>query len=249
MKRWLLIQTLAIKLAALWLIFGLKHPIWGTVLFFAAGGIVVVHLFQPRWQGLFDIVSQIKSRGKVVCLTIDDGPCPEDTPRILDLLDRYEAKAVFFMIGQRAEAYPDLVRQVVARGHELGTHTYTHPLADFWCAGYRRTRDEVESGLKVLEAAGAKVRWYRSPAGIKNFWLRRVLTQFNLRGMAWSIRSGDALGRCTDSVVERVFKELKPGAIILMHEGPTVSPQVRVHAIERVLRGLRERGYRCVLPD
>ena len=78
---------------------------------------------------------------------------------------------------------------------------------------------------------------------------RRVLIENGLRCVAWSIRSGDALGKSTVTMVDHIFRELRPGSIILMHEGPLVAKSVRVHAIEQVLDGLKERGYRCVLPD
>lgn len=248
MKPWLLLQTALIKLVALWLVFGQGIVLWGWCLFFSAGCIVVVHLFQPRWQGLINVRSQLDTSSKEVWLTIDDGPCPEDTPRILDLLDTHQAKATFFMIGSRAAAYPECVAAVLARGHEVANHTMTHPLAMFWAAGLKQTREEVGGGLETLEGLGGAVRWYRSPAGIKNFWLRRVLRESRLECVAWSIRSGDALSHSPEKVVGRVLSQLRPGAIILMHEGPKLDSAVRVDAIAGVLDGLSQRGYRCVLP-
>lgn len=249
MKPWLLWQAVLLKALALWMIFGTDYIFLGCLMFFAGGGIVVALFFQPRWSGLCEVYSRMETREKVVWLTIDDGPCPEDTPRILDLLDRYGAKATFFMIGQRAAAHSELVRAVVARGHGVGNHTLTHPKADFWLAGLARTRMEVAGCSQVLRDAGASVEWYRSPVGIRNVWLRRVLQESDLRCVAWTIRSGDALGKSSDAVVARVLRELQPGSIILMHEGPDVAKSVRLRAIEQVLAGLQERGYRCVLPD
>lgn len=249
MKPWLLWQTLLTKSLALWMIFGTVYSFWGWLLFFAGGSIVVLHLLHPRLLGFCEVLSRMDTREKIVWLTIDDGPCAEDTPQILNLLDQYGAKATFFMIGQRAAAHPETVREVLARGHSVGNHTLTHPKADFWIASLARTRVEVDGCSQILRDAGAKVEWYRSPVGIKNIWLRRVLRENDLRCVAWSIRSGDALGKSADTLVARVLCELRPGSIILMHEGPLVSKFVHLCAIEQVLAGLKERGYRCVLPD
>ena len=247
-KPWLLIQTLAIKIFAICLILEGTFTITGWLLFFGAGGFVVLHLLHPRLQGLCDVTSRFITDAPEVWLTIDDGPSPEDTPQILDLLDEYNAKATFFVIGERAESHPELIRQVLARGHEIGAHTYTHPVASFWFAGASRTQSEVEKCHKLLQGLGANLRWFRAPVGIKNFWLRRTLREHGLHCVSWSIRSGDSFSRSPESVTSRILSKLRPGAILLLHEGSSLTESIRVHAIAQVLQALQERGYRCVLP-
>lgn len=249
MKWWLILQGGSLKLLGLFLLLGSDLTVLGWMLFFGGGAVVLAHIFLPRAQGLCDVVTAFRSEGKEVWLTIDDGPDPEDTPAILEALKSHGAKATFFMIGARAAAHPDLVDRVLAAGHSIGTHTQTHPLASYWAAGRGRVCRELDASLAVLQRGCAEVLLYRSPVGIKNFFLRRALAERGLDCVAWTIRSGDALGRSVDRVVGRVERELRPGAILLMHEGERMDPGVRVAAIRRVLEMLDRRGYQCVLPE
>lgn len=248
MKWWLITQCAVLKLLGLGLVFATSWDLLGWGIFFLGGGCVVAHHFLPRSQGLCDVVTGFIPEGQQVWLTIDDGPHPEDTPRILDLLDQWGAKATFFMIGERAALYPELVKAVLARGHSVGTHTQTHPLKDFWCAGRARVERELDDSLQVLQAAGGEVRLYRSPVGIKNIFLRRSLQQKGLRCIAWTVRSGDGTGHSLETIVDRVSAQAQAGSIVLMHEGERVATAVRVLAIEAVLRKLYESGFQCVLP-
>ncbi len=249
MKWWLALQLVLLKLIGLGLVLLSTWDVLGWCVFFAGGFSVVAHMLLPRAQGLCDVVSGFEPKGNEIWLTIDDGPDPEDTPRILDLLDAAGAKATFFVIGERAERYPELIRMVLARGHTVGSHTYSHPTRDFWCAGRSRVVRELDRSLGQLQCAEANVRFFRAPVGIKNLFLNRALAERDLRCVAWSIRSGDGVGRSADKIVRRVTRELRPGAIVLLHEGPGLVPELRVTVIERVLAMLAERGYRCVLPE
>jgi len=249
MKWWLLLMCISLKALGMGLLWMTDWSVlgWGH---FAAGSLVVLwHHLVPRSQGLCDVVHEFATETRQVWLTIDDGPDREDTPKILNLLDQYKAKATFFMIGEKAAACPDLVREVVARGHGVGCHTYNHPLRDFWCAGRSRVRHEVDDALGVLRGAGAPVWLFRSPAGIKNVFLRRCLKERKLSCVAWSIRSGDGVGTCVETIVRRVLREVRPGSIILMHEGVAVAAEVRVEGVRGVLSGLSARGFTCVLPE
>lgn len=248
MKWWLIIQCVVLKFIGLSIIFASSWDLLGWGIFFLGGGCVVAHHFLPRSQGLCDVVTGFISEGRQVWLTIDDGPHPEDTPIILDLLDTWGAKATFFMIGERAALYPELVRAVLARGHTVGTHSQTHPLKDLWCAGRKRVIRELDDSIRVLQSAGADLRLYRSPVGIKNIFLQACLQQRGLRCVAWTVRSGDGTGKSLKTIIDRVATQAQAGSIILMHEGERVAPDVRVVAIEGVLRNLSESGFQCVLP-
>jgi len=249
MKWWLILQSSVLKLIGLWLLIGMEHVWWGWLIFFSGGGVVLAQIFLPRAQGLCNVVTAFEPKGKEVWLTIDDGPDPEDTPAILDALAAHGAKATFFMIGDRAAEHPELVDQVLAGGHTIGTHTQTHPMRMYWIAGRACVRRELDDSLTTLNRAGHRIELYRSPVGIKNFFLRRALEERHLQYVAWTIRSGDALGRSVESVVRRVEKELRPGAILLMHEGSRLDPEVRVEAIRAVLAMLDQQDYSCVLPE
>jgi len=249
MKRALLFQLVSLKLAGLGLMLLTDYVLLGACVFLAGGLSVVVNLLYPRAQGLCDVVTGFRARGQEVWLTIDDGPDPEDTPRILDLLDAHGAKATFFMIGVRAERHPGLVREVLARGHAVGSHTHTHPLWSFWYAGRERVRRELDLSLAVLNQLGAQVQVFRSPVGIKNLFLKRILETRGLHCIAWSIRSGDGYSDKRETIIRRVLDQVRPGSIILMHEGTDVASGIRVEAMGAILEALSARQVRCVIPS
>ena len=249
MTWWLVLQFSVLKVLGLSLIFGTGWTLVGFSIFLTGGLFVVAHHFLPRSQGLCDVVTGFNPEKRELWLTIDDGPDPVDTPQILNLLDGHNAKATFFMIGSQAEKHPALIREVISRGHTVGNHTYSHPLKDFWFAGRKRVNHELKTTQQSLKEAGAEVRFFRSPAGIKNVFLKRCLIECGLCSVAWTIRSGDTFSSKKDDVIKLVLSKAQPGAIILMHEGKSVAKPVRIEALRGVLKGLSERGFNCVLPN
>jgi len=222
---------------------------WLAAAFFFGPDLFLLHqLFVPSAQGLGRVYTHFSTTRREVWLTIDDGPDGEDTPRILDLLDRHGARATFFVIGERVTRHPELVSEILRRGHNVAHHTQTHPIYTFWCASPARVGRELDDGLETLRQAGATPHFFRPPVGTKNFFLQTALAARNLACVSWSIRSRDAIARDPAPVVARVLKSVRPGAIILMHEGVGVHPRVRVVAIAGVLEGLQARGFACVLP-
>lgn len=250
MRPWLAVMVVLGKGLALAAWMGGFAPVAARwALFFAPDVLILYAHFVPAAQGLGPVKSRFATERKEVWLTVDDGPDPEDTPRLLALLAQHQARATFFLIGERAARWPELVQRIVAAGHDVGHHTQTHPLTDFWCARPRRVARELDTALAVYQAvAGVRPRWFRAPAGIKNVFLATALRRRKLTAVAWSVRSLDSICREPQPAVSRVVRGLEPGAIILMHEGPRLSAAVRVQAIRAVLTALTERGYRCVLP-
>lgn len=207
------------------------------------------HLLAPSAQGFCRVFTRFETTRSEIWLTIDDGPDETDTPQILDLLDRHCARATFFVIGQRAAQHPALIAEILRRGHDLGHHTHTHPVRTFWFASPARVRAELDDALSALRATGAQVGWFRPPVGIKNFFLADALSARGLRCVGWSIRSYDSISRDPQNVARRVMAQLRPGAIIVMHEGERLDPRLRLRALEIVLDGLARRNFRCILPD
>jgi hypothetical protein len=174
---------------------------------------------------------------EVPLITIDDGPDPHDTPILLDLLDRYQTKAIFFMIGEKVRAHPELVREVIRRGHEIGNHTLTHPQASFWCAGPSRTRREIAGCQQIIEeVTGTKPRWFRAPVGHRNLFAHPVATDLGLRVMAWNRRGFDAVEKDAGKVLARILSDLSPGDIVLLHESTPVAAEVLGGVLEKVSR-------------
>lgn len=244
--RLLVIVNLAGKVAA-WLV-GWSAPGVALLLWFGPDLLLAYHVFSPSAQGLVRMHRRFAARGAEVWLTIDDGPDPEDTPAILALLAEHRARATFFVIGERAARHPELVRAIVAGGHEVAHHTQTHPLATFWCASPRRVQREIDAGCEVLRAVCVTPTRFRPPVGIKNPWLAGALRARGLTCVGWSARGLERRLGDAEVVAGRVLHRLAPGAILLMHEGPSVPAAIRVEVIRLVLAQLRDRGYRCVVP-
>eukprot|EP01034_Spumella_vulgaris_P004860 gene4860-6208_t len=126
------------------------------------------------------------------------------------------------LAGDHAAAHPHLVRAIVAAGHEVAHHTQTHPLASFWCASPRRVARELDDGMATLGVLGVRSTRFRPPAGVKNLWLNSALTARGLIGIGWSARGLERRYRDPATVAQVVTRSLKPGAILLLHEGPRI---------------------------
>lgn len=240
--------ALAAKLTGvgLWLT---QHPSAAVVAFFLPDPFLLHAMLVPSGQGFCRVFTRFVSDRPAVWLTIDDGPDEVDTPQLLDLLDRHGARATFFVIGERAARWPHLIDEIVRRGHEIGHHTHTHPAATFWCALPGRVQRELDQTLHVLSRTGVRPRWFRAPVGIKPFCLGAVLNRRGLHYVGWSIRSGDCHSRTAEQLVARIAPQLRPGAIILLHEGPSVPGPVRVRGVGLLLEEIARRNLACIIPD
>ena len=188
-------------------------------------------------------------RGEVA-LTFDDGPDPEVTPRVLDLLDDAGMKATFFVIGRHARAQPHLTAEIARRGHRVENHTDTHPHL-FACYPAGLLRREVEGAQEAIETAtGRRPRLFRAPAGLRNPLLEWVLHRAGLRLVAWTRRGFDAVDPSPAAISRRLLTGLAAGDILLLHDGratgqPGGNPVV-LEALPRVLDALAARRLRSV---
>lgn len=182
-------------------------------------------VLRPSCQWLGDVVW--RRDVPEILITLDDGPDPQDTPALLDLLDRHDKKAIFFMIGEKVAAFPELAREVVRRGHEIGNHTMTHPQASFWCAGPRRTRREIAECQRVIEeVTGTRPKWFRAPVGHRNFFTHPIAAALGLQVMAWNRRGFDAVEPDVQKVLGRILPRLAVGDIVLLHEATPIAAEV-----------------------
>jgi len=213
------------------------------------GGLAPTLLPNSNWLG--PVANSLETDKREVWLTIDDGPDPLDTPAMLDLLARHDARASFFGIGSRIEAYPDLSRSIVAAGHELQNHTMNHPSATYWTAGRRQTFDEIEAASRVIErVVGTRPTRFRAPVGMVNAWTHDACEANYLDVVGWTASARDGIGDLLPEIsVARLLKGLKPGAILVLHEGSSgETPSTRTRTLALLLEMLREENYRCVLP-
>jgi peptidoglycan/xylan/chitin deacetylase (PgdA/CDA1 family) len=201
----------------------------------------------PRSRLLGPVLSRLPLAERAVWLTIDDGPS-DDTRAVLALLDAHGARATFFLVGERALARPELVHEIVRRGHDIGQHSHTHPQAWFWALPPRAMRAQIDDAQAALTTiTGVAPRWFRAVVGMSNPFVAAALKRHGLARVAWSARGFDGVHCEPARVVERIDRDLAPGAIVLMHEGAAHGRNVEALAL--LLQRLRERGYRCVLPQ
>lgn len=198
-------------------------------------------------RGFSPVLSRLPIDEPAVWLTIDDGPSG-DTLAVLDRLDAHAAKATFFVVGERAAARPQLVREIVRRGHTLGNHSHSHPSAWFWALPPARMRAEIAQTQALLtDITGSPPRWFRAVVGMANPFVSAPLQQHGLARVAWSARGYDAVTADPAQVVARIERGLQPGAIVLLHEGARHGRNVEALAL--LLQRLDARGYRTVLPE
>ena len=217
----------------------------GVPLLLASHALFLLPVFLPNSGFYAPVLARLP--GPAVWLTIDDGPS-DDTLCILDLLDRHDAKATFFMVGERAAARPELVREVLRRGHELGNHSQSHPQARFWRLGPRALLREIDDCQQALAAiAGAPPRWYRSVVGMTNPFVAAALRRHGLARVGWSARGFDGVACQPAAVTQRIVRDLVPGAIVLLHEGAAHGHNLAI--VEAVLQQLQVRGLQARLPS
>lgn len=208
--------------------------------------------FVPNCQWWGPVIRSFHTNESEVWITIDDGPSPDHTPKTLSLLEQFNARATFFVIGKSAEEYPHLMTEILSRGHHVANHTYTHPSAMFWAAGPRRIAAEIDLCAELLRVAPERpARFFRVPVGLTNPFVHPELTRRGLASIGWTIRGLDTVSSKPTAVSERILHAAKPGAIILLHEGHRVRKDREFcpSCLELTLAGLAARGFRCVIPE
>jgi peptidoglycan/xylan/chitin deacetylase (PgdA/CDA1 family) len=169
----------------------------------------------PNWTRL---PAAAAARG-AIAITIDDGPDPEVTPRVLALLDESASRATFFCIGERVARYPDLAREIVRRGHRIENHSQHHR-HDFSILGPRAIAREIGAAQETIERiTGTVPRFFRAPAGLRSALLQPILTRLDLTLASWTRRGFDTVNPRTAAVLMRLREGLQPGDILLLHDG------------------------------
>ncbi len=201
----------------------------------------------PQSRLFCPVLTRLPTGAREVWLTIDDGPSTQ-TLAMLDLLDAHQARATFFVVGERAMAQPELVREIARRGHGIGNHSATHPAKWFWALPPWSMRREIERTQAILEGiTGSRPRWFRAVIGMSNPFVAVALRDAGLTRVAWSARGFDAVVADPQRVLAGVERHLAPGAIVLMHEG---APHGRnLEGMALLLQRLDALGYRTLLPE
>jgi len=191
------------------------------------------------------ILWKADTRQKVVALTFDDGPDPRYTPRILAILRQYGVKATFFDVSRQVQAYPDLAREEVAEGHVVGNHTCSHPYLDH--ESRRQVSLEIGRCETCLETTlHLRTHLFRPPRGDWNPTIFREARRQGDRLILWSVAVEHHEVHTPRALAARALRIVRPGSILLMHDGACQHREATVAALPLILDGLKARGYRCV---
>ncbi|HSH73323.1 MAG TPA: polysaccharide deacetylase family protein [Methylophilaceae bacterium] len=197
----------------------------------------------PNWSRLPTAAAERNE----IALTIDDGPDPVVTPQVLEILDRFDAKATFFCIGHKAAQYPELCREIIRRGHAIENHSqqHRHNFSLLGLGGFRREIEAAQTTL--LSITGIRPSFFRAPAGLRNPFLQPVLSRLGLQLASWSVRGFDTQERNADKVKNRLLSGLQPGAIVLMHDSNAARTTDNTPVILEVLPALLEAASKAKL--
>jgi peptidoglycan/xylan/chitin deacetylase (PgdA/CDA1 family) len=185
-----------------------------------------------------------RAAGRRVALTFDDGPDPEWTPRIVSALAEERVCGTFFLVGERATRAPEVVRAIVAGGHEVASHGWSH--RSLWLCGPRRTAEEIDRAQVALAIlSGTAPRFFRPPWGMVNAAMFPLLRARRLRPVFWSIQPEGLRSAPADAQARYVVGHAHPGAIVDLHdaEGTRGAPERLLGALPTMIDGLRAGGY------
>jgi peptidoglycan/xylan/chitin deacetylase (PgdA/CDA1 family) len=207
-------------------------------------------VFRPASALLYPTLVRGRTDQPKVALTFDDGPDPEITPAVLDILAQYDARATFFVIGRYLDKHRALGERMHRAGHEIGNHSWNHsPFQNFYPASGHGT--EIDRCSQLIQSVTQSKRepLYRPPVGLKSPAMARAAHKRNLEVVAWSIHSRDTMTRNPRAIASGVVNRIGPGDIVLLHDGHDREQHHRpriLEALPLLLQGLRDRGLQSV---
>lgn len=259
-RRLVLHSALALGVLCAWLLLPRALAPWATALILGCGiGAIAWLVTSPRSQWLVPTIYRAEGHKPCIAFTFDDGPDPIFTPQILDLLREFDAKATFFVVGERALAHPAIVQRAVAEGHLIGSHSFRHAMT-FHFTSTRAMALEIERGIDAIEQTTAiQPLYFRPPQGLRVPTLRDALSQVAARkGLApvcvtWSARGKDSLASTPAAIVSRLRDAVVGGAILTLHDGTgfggSLDRAPTLIALRQLLELARSRRLRAVRLD
>jgi peptidoglycan/xylan/chitin deacetylase (PgdA/CDA1 family) len=196
-----------------------------------------------RFQGAIVDAAKLTPEQKVIALTFDDGPWPQSTGQVLDILKKNQIKGTFFLIGQNVKNYPGLVKREIAEGHVIGNHTWHHwyQFLNPQAAAY-----EIDHTADLIyQVTGIKTNLFRPPGGIMHNGVASYARNSKYAIIRWSSDSVDYSRPAVPKLINNVFRRAKPGGIVLMHDGGGNRSKT-VQALPEIIANFRKQGYRFV---
>jgi peptidoglycan/xylan/chitin deacetylase (PgdA/CDA1 family) len=216
----------------------------------SGGALLAYSVFMPRCQFWAPVIRSLPDR-EAVALTFDDGPHPEFTPRILDILSEHGVRTTFFVIGRFAREHPEIIKRMAREGHTIGNHTLDHDRfgvnqkRDYW------RRQIGETQRIIAEITGSPPVLFRSPMGFKTGHIAAAARETRMPFVGWSVRGLDTRTMTGDQLTKRVLKRVAGHDIVLLHDGvePSragASQETTVAALPGILAGIAEKKLRMV---
>ena len=182
-------------------------------------------------------INRLNTNDKKVLLTFDDGP-HANTVKVLEVLKKYDVKAVFFIIGKNIQSNEAILKQIVAEGHQIGNHSYSHHnFIDLWPT--KKVTEDFKTCQKLIEQHQPQSKLFRPPYGVTNPNIAKALKQLGLQSIGWNVRSYDTSIKDVEKIKQRVLSQIKPGAIILLHDRLDFMPEL----LEVLIPAIKEKGY------
>jgi peptidoglycan/xylan/chitin deacetylase (PgdA/CDA1 family) len=196
-----------------------------------------------NFQGIVISEAKLPPEKKVIALTFDDGPWPNTTAKVLDILKKNRIKSTFFVVGQNVKNYPDLTKQIVADGHVIANHTWHHWYHNMnaQAAAY----EVANTGDIIYQTTGVRTRLFRPPGGIMNNGVAAYAKNNKYAVIMWSADSMDYSRPAVPRLMNNIFREAKPGGIVLMHDGGGDRSHT-VKALPEIISRFRKQGYEFV---
>ena len=215
----------------------------------AVGGGLLSQAVLPGNSFYGPVLTKVETQEKVMALTFDDGPYSPYTEQLLEVLDKEQVKATFFVVGEKALQRPDLVRKVQQSGHELALHSYVH--RDQLKLPAEAVAENLRQGKAALEGiTGVPTKFFRPPHGFKDWTVMAEAEKAHLEVVNWSVIPRDWTNPGAEVIAQRVIDKAHPGAIVLLHDGDSpryvVPREQTIQAIGKIIRELKQRGYRFV---
>ena len=207
---------------------------------------LAVGAYAPNSRLFGPVIGRGPTTSRSLYLTFDDGPSTSATPQILDTLARFDVPATFFLVGAHVRHSPDIARAVRAAGHEIGNHTDTH--SKLHLKGPRATAEELRRAHDaIVDVVGHAPRLFRAPHGYKNPFLAHAARRLGYRMVGWTFGVWDSDCPGADAIRRRVAAKIRPGAIVLLHDGDGYDPHgdrsQTASALTGIIADAREQGF------
>lgn len=205
--------------------------------------LTIIGSLHIRWNyHLNSLIANYNIKDNQVAITFDDGPHPEFTPQVLELLRKYDVKASFFCIGKNIEKHPELFQQIIKEGHIVGNHTYSHSNNIGFMTTSNLILDIKQTNVLIKKISGLNVKLFRPPFGVTNPRFKRALRNVGLQSIAWSIRSLDTTSKPKDHILSTICNKLTKGDVVLLHD----TSEKSVEILEQLLLFLKQNKTEAV---